>query len=50
MIPALEKQRPKENEFEAILGYIAESHLKKKGGRGLGLGKTAQSAKCVSYE
>lgn len=33
MIPALEKQRQKESEFEAILGYIAGSHLKKKGER-----------------
>lgn len=49
MIPALEKQRQKESEFEAILGYIAGSHLKK-GGRGMVLRKTAQSAKCVSYK
>lgn len=49
MIPALENQRQKESEFEAILGYIAGSHLKKRG-RGMVLRKTAQSAKCVSYK
>lgn len=47
VIPALEKQRPKETEFEAILGYIAGSHLKKKGERS-GVGEDSSISKvCV---